>query len=304
VGTGFEPGETGIKVVVYSKPQVLATDIVADANGRATWTGVLPELDPGQHTLTFQGTKNLGAKLTIVEETVIGECTVEDATLTWGFKEKFRSYVSGRIASGDWSTRDGAKYETPEFIWSNGVGGVDTKQGSIEFAGAVDFTGHGGALDLTIENPKIVFEGSNNATIFLDYAASDISEAIAGKGKKEASPGTPFVSMELSAAKREVDGNTVTLTAIPTRLLGPGAALLDQYGEGERFDDATLVYTLAAGCDPEAAVSEEAVASVSKKVLPSKGGPPFLWVGLGAFGLLALLIAGTVFALRRRTKGA
>ena len=183
--SGFVPGEKDIKVVVYSKPTVLALDVQADATGRATWTGVLPGLDAGEHTLTFQGSKNFGAVLNVIDEDIIGKCEVTDARLNWGLKEQFRSYVSGSIARGDWKAYDGAEYKTPEFIWSAGSGSVDSQQGQIEFTGAVDFNGHGGALDMTINNPKIVFEGSNNATLVLDYAASDIGDAIAGKGKKD-----------------------------------------------------------------------------------------------------------------------
>ena len=94
----------------------------------------------------------------------------------------------------------------------------------------------------------------------------------------------------------------MTLSSIPTRLLGPGAALLTQYGEGERFDDATLTYTLAEGCDPESAVSEKAATSVSKDVLKAQGGLPIAAIAVGSLTALALLIGGISYAVFRRRK--
>ena len=80
-----------------------------------------------------------------------------DASLTWGFKETFRSYISGTIANGEWTVADGATYETPDFGWADGVGSFDpsTGEGTISFDGSIRFTGHGGVLDTTVSNPQL-----------------------------------------------------------------------------------------------------------------------------------------------------
>src|SRR5690606_23738697 len=114
---GFRPSETGISVVIYSEPTVLDRTATADANGRVTWTGTLPEGLTGTHTLTLQGSVDRGVVLEIptAVSAVLTGCTVTDAELVWGYKESFRSYISGSIAHGEWTVADGAAYETPNF---------------------------------------------------------------------------------------------------------------------------------------------------------------------------------------------
>ena len=87
-------------------------------------------------------------------------CTVSDAELVWGFKESFRAYIDGAIAQGEWTTSGDASYATPLFTWSGGAGGTEPDDALVvEFSGAVRFTGHGGVLDTTIENPRLVIRG-------------------------------------------------------------------------------------------------------------------------------------------------
>lgn len=78
-------------------------------------------------------------------------CAVTDAELTWGFKEAFRSYISGTIANGEWTTADGATYATPDFSWTSGAGNYDgsSGEGLLGFTGSITFTGHGGILNTT-----------------------------------------------------------------------------------------------------------------------------------------------------------
>src|SRR5690606_9379251 len=81
---GFQPHETGILVVLYSDPVVLARNATADSNGVVTWSGTLPRSVTGSHTLTLQGSVSAGVPISITATTAAG-CTIEDATLTWGF---------------------------------------------------------------------------------------------------------------------------------------------------------------------------------------------------------------------------
>ena len=39
-----------------------------------------------------------------------GACEVREVTITWGFKESFRSYISGAIAEGSWQTSGDVGY--------------------------------------------------------------------------------------------------------------------------------------------------------------------------------------------------
>jgi hypothetical protein len=63
--SGFEPNETDILVVLYSEPTVLDTRAKADANGVVRWIGLLPEGLTGTHTITLQGSINVGQVITI-----------------------------------------------------------------------------------------------------------------------------------------------------------------------------------------------------------------------------------------------
>ncbi|MEI7058505.1 hypothetical protein WBG06_21950 [Nocardioides sp. CCNWLW239] len=73
--SGFKPHETGIKVVVYSTPLVLSTDVKANGRGVAKWSGRLPkDIGLGKHTLTFQGSVNRGIRFVVTGTPSDGEC--------------------------------------------------------------------------------------------------------------------------------------------------------------------------------------------------------------------------------------
>lgn len=70
---GFEPNETGILVVMYSEPTVLDQNAKADENGVVRWLGKLPAGLTGTHTLTLQGSQNVGMVVEIAESLEIEE---------------------------------------------------------------------------------------------------------------------------------------------------------------------------------------------------------------------------------------
>ncbi|WP_198677501.1 HtaA domain-containing protein, partial [Leucobacter luti] len=66
---GFEAKERDVLVVLYSDPIVLDDAAGADANGVVRWIGALPEdLEPGEHTITLQGSADAGAVITVLAE--------------------------------------------------------------------------------------------------------------------------------------------------------------------------------------------------------------------------------------------
>lgn len=81
---GFEVDERDILVVLYSDPIVLDDKAGANSFGEVRWIGTLPEdLEPGEHTITLQGSTDAGAVIEVVEKTkkkakpVIEQGTVE-----------------------------------------------------------------------------------------------------------------------------------------------------------------------------------------------------------------------------------
>jgi hypothetical protein len=72
-GSGFDPGDTGVLVVLYSteadaEPIVLDDTATADENGEVRWSGTLPDEGTGAHVITLQGSTDAGAEIEILEK--------------------------------------------------------------------------------------------------------------------------------------------------------------------------------------------------------------------------------------------
>ncbi len=291
--SGFEPNEEGILVVIYSEPTLLGTTN-ADAGGTATWTGRLPSGLTGEHTLTFQGSVARGVVLDIpatITAAAAEGCPVTDAALTWGFKESFRSYISGSIANGEWTTADGATYSTPDFSWTSGVGAfdMDRTEGLLGFTGSITFTGHGGILNTTVANPQLRFDDADTATLLLDVSGTTQA------GDEVSQAGVEFATIDLSAAAKAVDGSNVSFSAAPAVLLEAGAKAFGTYQAGEELDPISVTFTTGAACGEIGAE-----APTSSPVSASGADLTWLWWAAGILLLVLLVVAATI--LTRRTR--
>lgn len=173
-----------------------------------------------------------------------GGCTVTNAQLDWGFKESFRSYISGSIANGQWTVADGASYETPSFGWSGGTGSFDGQSGTVSFVGSITFTGHGGALDTTVANPVIEFVDSESAVLLLDVSGTT------QLGVPVDETGVPFAELDLANVTR--DGDTLTVTDASATLTSTGAESFGTYVAGEPLDPVSITLQLDGECDAPA----------------------------------------------------
>ncbi len=162
---------------------------------------------------------------------------LKDGTLEWGVKEGFRKYVTGPIAHGTIEVADGAR-QAPDngpFTFTDGTGTYDTSTHAVAttFKGSVRFTGHGGALDLTLGDLKVRTEGTSGE-ITADVTASGRTSddvALATLDLSKVTPGSG-------------DGGRMTFANIPTKLTADGAkAFNDMYQEGQPLDPATLAVT-------------------------------------------------------------
>ena len=292
---GFHPGEEGILVVIYSDPVLLGTTS-ADASGVATWTGRLPQGLTGTHTLTLQGSVSRGAVVTIASAPAAtpGSCTVDDATLTWGFKESFRGYITSTIANGRWDVAGGASYATPAFSWSgSGTLDPDGAVGDLAFTGSVRFTGHDGALDTTIANPRIVLAEDGTGVLLLDVTGTTMD------GVAVASTGIEFARLDLSAAAAESANGALTWTEVPAALTAAGAAAFGTYREGEALDPVTFTAELPEGC---AEGAPEPTATPFAAAVDTGGAAPadLSWIWWLVGGLVVLAAAATTVVLIRR----
>ncbi|MCU1513213.1 MAG: hypothetical protein JWO10_303 [Microbacteriaceae bacterium] len=283
---GFRANETDIMVVIYSDPIVLDRTVTADANGHVTWTGHLPDGLTGTHTLTVQGSVNRGIVIEIlaVVSTAAAGCPVEDATLTWGFKESFRSYISGTIANGEWSVANGATYVTPSFGWASGTGvyDSDTAKGLLGFTGSVSFTGHSGALNTTIANPQVQFVDDRTAYVLLDISGTTQGGAAVQQ------KAVRFAELDLSKG----DGTK----SIPAKLTAEGSEAFGTYKAGDALDAVTLDFVSDNSC---AKLSAD-LAEVKPAAAAAEGGSlGWLWWVVAAV-LAAIAVAALVLVRRRR----
>lgn len=266
-GSGFYAAGDALDPVTFSIGAVAAAlgDTVIDSY-------VPPEPE-------FTTENGLFAQLASVE----GACTVADASMTWGIKESFRSYVSGAIAKGEWQVADGARYETPEFGFSHSEGSLSTEslRGLLRFAGLVNFTGHDGLLDVSLSNPVLGIESDAQATLYLTFEGQTMD------GVATSESDIPFARVDLSSAVVTRDGRSVTVTNAPALLTAEGATALGSYQAGDQMDPVSFTVLTGLDCAASpAGVQGAEVQSVAGGNPPAVANPA---AGLGFAAVAALI---------------
>ncbi|WP_159501376.1 HtaA domain-containing protein [Microbacterium sp. 18062] len=236
-------------------------------------------------------------------------CDIVGGELTWGFKESFRSYISGTIANGSWEPTDGATYTTPDFGWSGATGTFDTATfaGEAHFTGGVHFTGHDGLLDTTIANPTLSFSGDGTAQLLLDLRNLTMEDALAGNTDNvHELTQVAFVALDLAAAPLQMgeDATTVTGTAVPTAVTQEGFDAFGSYEAGTAFDPVS--FTLVLDCaepEPTAEPTETADAAATPIAAETDEGADLGWLGWVA-GIAGVgVVAAVVVWIIRRGRG-
>ena len=150
---------------------------------------------------------------------------VAGATLHWGIKESFRSYIAGPIANGSTELSGGV---TGAFDWSSGTGSADeaADTGAVAYPGSIHFLGHGGALDLTFSNVRVQQSSPTSAVIVLDTAAES---------------NVVFATVDLASATSTTTVGTVAYSGAPAVLTAAGAtSFAGFYSEGTALDPVTF----------------------------------------------------------------
>ncbi|GAB3841443.1 hypothetical protein GCM10028800_00160 [Nesterenkonia populi] len=174
-------------------------------------------------------------------ETVCTASGVSGATMSWGVRESFRSYIQGGIAQGDWSL-SGTSYSGGQYVWSGGAGNFDPDAGTgtVGFAGDVRFTGHDGVLDLSISNPAIEVTGPNSAVLTADVLSTSMD------GDRIDLTGVTFASISGSIT---VTGEQISASGASVTLTGAGAdAFVGFYEPGETLDPISFTFPLTEEC--------------------------------------------------------
>ena len=277
---GFAPGETGIRLELHSTPVVLAAGLTADASGVVTAAATIPASTPaGAHTLVLIGaSRTVEYAITVAPPACVAR-SVAGATLTWGVRDSFRSYVTGPIANGA-ITPSGVSGSGP-WTWSGGSGRFNAVDGigATSWSGGVRFTGHAGALDLTFSAPRIAVTSASAATLSVVVTTPSGSSRVT------------LATLNLAAGSHSATSSRVSWSGVPATLTAAGAQAFEGfYQPGEALDPVTFALPLGAqvDCDP-----------ASGALAATGGGVSGGLVALAA-GLLAVGAAMVVVATRRR----
>lgn len=180
--------------------------------------------------------------------------------LKWGVIEPFRNYVEGPIAHGEIRMLGKAtKATNGVFEFPQAVGGswnAEKQRGEIRYAGGVFFSGHDGALALSITDPQIKV---------IDASRAVLNAKVDGKL-------IPVANLDLSAAKRSEKDGAVTWAGATAALRAEAVGtFLDRYKAGTAMDPVTFTVGAAAVApgdeDPSVIVYPVSVAGGALEVL-------------------------------------
>jgi hypothetical protein len=187
-----------------------------------------------------------------------GECAVVESEITWGFKESFRSYISGAIALGQWTISGDVSYETPAFSFSGGEGTIasDRSSGGVAFEGELLFEGHGGILRTSLANPTLMLDDHRRATLVFDVTGDTMDMVSVSADDVE------FVTLEWSAGDESIDAASGEwmITAAAATLTASGSESFGTYPAGEPFDPVDIRLVVTPSCLTQSALNPWVVA--------------------------------------------
>ncbi|MDN4613739.1 HtaA domain-containing protein [Leifsonia sp. F6_8S_P_1B] len=209
--------------------------------------------------------------------------SVSGASLAWGVKSSFRSYISGGIANGSWSL-SGVGYDGGAFTWSGGTGSFNPSEtrGLVRFPGSVSFTGHEGTLNLVLSNIAVRITSPGSATLIADVHSTDM----AGTPADYASVAFASIALDggTSGSAYSAEGAAATLTADGAK------AFAGFYTAGAALDPITLRLPLGGDVECDSTTTTGLASTGST----GSGGWPLIG------GLLLLSGVAAVVAVRRR----
>ncbi len=287
-GTGFAPNEP-VSGVVNSDPVSLGSALT-NANGAVVFTWTVPaDFAVGMHTVVLTGGLSGASAAATFEVTAAAPAcvarTVSGATLNWGLKTSFVSYVTGSIANGSYTTSG----VSGQFAWSGGSGTANPASALAiaGYRGSVSFTGHGGLLALTIANPTIQITGASSALLLLDVVSKDLESGVTTSRN-----GVAFATLALGSGGNASTADRIAYNGVPATLTAGGATVFAGfYGAGTALDAVSFVLPLGAETPCAAAVNPASLAATGASV-PAKGVLAVLLLSVGA---------GLVLVARRRT---
>lgn len=175
-----------------------------------------------------------------------GACEVSEVTITWGFKESFRSYISGAIAEGSWQTSGDVGYSIPEFTFTGGEGYVtpDRTDAVVSFEGELVFSGHGGILETTLANPRLTVVDTRSAVLSFDVAGDTMDEVSVSEVD------VPFVQVVWGSSDEDIlaESGRWEIRGAEVVLTEEGSAAFGTYPAGEVMDPMSLSFLVDEEC--------------------------------------------------------
>ncbi len=211
--------------------------------------------------------------------------SIQGASLSWGVKKSFTDYVTGPIANGSIERANGV---SGSFNWPGRTANFDPDAGTgeLSFGGTVTFSGHDGALNMRISNPRVVIDNDSQARLYADVRSTNP----AGKVTVDAG-GVHLANLNVSG-KKSVSGDTITFNSVPATLTSAGVpAFAEFYEAGSALDALSLTVTLG----PE--VPCDSLDSGTDS-LPRTGGD----LELAAAGAAFLLLGVAALGVRRKAR--
>lgn len=234
--------------VTFWDGSVQIGDEVAAESGSAS--AETTELTAGSHRLTARFAPAAEGERTVtsneVTVTIVADEPAEapsTGSLEWGVKESFRTYVVGSIAHGEITVDDGAS-QAPDngvFTYPQASGGTewnaDAATGTVQYAGSVTFTGHGGVLNHTISNPAIRV---------VDDASAQLTAVFRGET-------IAFADIDLgSGVAQDLEGGALRVSGARATLTDEGAEFFS-YGDSHFYEPGTeldrITFTVGAASD-------------------------------------------------------
>lgn len=164
-------------------------------------------------------------------------------SLDWGVKASFRSYITGPIALGTVTPGAGVTANGDGGFRFPFAGGSSAGAGvSAAFGGEVLFSGHHGALDLRITEPRVTIDGMSG-TIVVDAASKGLETGVV-----ETYDDVVLATLDLSAVTPTESGADRVYGSVPAVLTAQGAqAFAGFYKAGDPLDPITLTVRPAQG---------------------------------------------------------
>lgn len=161
----------------------------------------------------------------------------ETGSFSWGVKRSFVNYVENLSGDGVVTVSAPAKRSGNLFAFpqsSDAGWNAEAGTGSVQYAGAVSFSAHAGALGFALANPKIVVLSDARAQLVVTSGGAAVTVA----------------DLDLAKGTRTSAGGTVSWSGVPATLTAAGVPIFQQYPAGTELDPVSFTVGESASVDP------------------------------------------------------